>query len=139
MSMSGASKESLANLHTPMLYINGGVAELAAQGQGRRLRALPQRRVRQGPLPRLDLRPQELVAGPRALSSRDRQTADQQHIKYNDYPYSEGVVVIFILLNDNNLLATIIPPDREQKQGHEGTGRGWCHWRTDPALSVSHC
>ncbi|MCR4569836.1 MAG: hypothetical protein K5661_05505 [Bacteroidales bacterium] len=29
MSMSGASKESLANLHTPMLYINGGVADVA--------------------------------------------------------------------------------------------------------------
>lgn len=29
MSMNGASKESLANLHTPMLYINGGVADVA--------------------------------------------------------------------------------------------------------------
>ena len=29
MAMSGASKESLANLHTPMLYINGGVADVA--------------------------------------------------------------------------------------------------------------
>ena len=29
MSMSGASKESLANLHTPMLYINGGTADVA--------------------------------------------------------------------------------------------------------------
>ena len=29
MSMSGASKGSLANLHTPMLYINGGTADVA--------------------------------------------------------------------------------------------------------------
>ena len=29
MSMSGASKKSLANLHTPMLYINGGTADVA--------------------------------------------------------------------------------------------------------------
>ena len=27
--MSGASKKSLANLHTPMLYINGGTADVA--------------------------------------------------------------------------------------------------------------
>ena len=29
MSMSGASQKSLANLHTPMLYINGGTADVA--------------------------------------------------------------------------------------------------------------
>ena len=29
MSMSGASKKSLANLHTPVLYINGGTADVA--------------------------------------------------------------------------------------------------------------
>ena len=29
MAMSGASKETLANLHTPMLYLNGGVADVA--------------------------------------------------------------------------------------------------------------
>ena len=29
MAMSGASKKSLANLHTPMLYINGGTADVA--------------------------------------------------------------------------------------------------------------
>ena len=29
MEMSGASKKSLANLHTPMLYINGGTADVA--------------------------------------------------------------------------------------------------------------
>ena len=29
MSMSGASKKSLANLHTPMLYLNGGTADVA--------------------------------------------------------------------------------------------------------------
>ena len=29
MSMSGASKESLANLHQPMLYLNGGTADVA--------------------------------------------------------------------------------------------------------------
>ena len=44
MSMSGASKESLANLHTPMLYINGGVADVAyenANGDYGRIKELP--------------------------------------------------------------------------------------------------
>lgn len=44
MSMSGASKESLANLHTPMLYINGGVADVAyanANGDWDRIPDLP--------------------------------------------------------------------------------------------------
>ena len=31
MSMSGASKENLANLHTPMLYLNGGPVDVAYQ------------------------------------------------------------------------------------------------------------
>ena len=31
MSMAGASKENLKNLHTPMLYLNGGVADIAYQ------------------------------------------------------------------------------------------------------------
>lgn len=31
MSMSGASKKNLANLHTPMLYLNGGTADVAYQ------------------------------------------------------------------------------------------------------------
>ena len=44
MAMSGASKESLANLHTPMLYINGGVADVAyenANGDYGRIKGLP--------------------------------------------------------------------------------------------------
>lgn len=44
MSMSGASKESLANLHTPMLYLNGGTADVAypnAIGDYGRIEDLP--------------------------------------------------------------------------------------------------
>ena len=44
MSMSGASKESLANLHTPMLYLNGGTADVAyanANGDYGRIEDLP--------------------------------------------------------------------------------------------------
>ena len=44
MSMSGASKESLANLHTPMLYLNGGTADVAyanANGDYSRIEDLP--------------------------------------------------------------------------------------------------
>ena len=44
MAMSGASKESLANLHTPMLYINGGTADVAyenANGDYKRIKELP--------------------------------------------------------------------------------------------------
>ena len=44
MAMSGASKESLANLHTPMLYINGGTADVAyanANGDYSRIKGLP--------------------------------------------------------------------------------------------------
>lgn len=44
MAMSGASKESLANLHTPMLYINGGTADVAyenANGDYGRIKDLP--------------------------------------------------------------------------------------------------
>lgn len=44
MSMSGASKESLANLHTPMLYLNGGTADVAypnAIGDYGRIESLP--------------------------------------------------------------------------------------------------
>jgi hypothetical protein len=44
MAMSGASKESLANLHTPMLYLNGGVADVAcenANGDYSRIKELP--------------------------------------------------------------------------------------------------
>jgi len=44
MSMSGASKDNLANLHTPMLYLNGGVADVAfvnANGDYGRIDTLP--------------------------------------------------------------------------------------------------
>ena len=44
MAMSGASKESLANLHTPMLYLNGGTADVAyenANGDYKRIKELP--------------------------------------------------------------------------------------------------
>ena len=44
MSMSGASKESLANLHQPMLYLNGGTADVAyehANGDWKRIKELP--------------------------------------------------------------------------------------------------
>lgn len=44
MAMSGASKESLKNLHTPMLYLNGGVADVAyvnANGDYGRIETLP--------------------------------------------------------------------------------------------------
>ena len=44
MSMSGASKENLANLHTPMLYLNGGTADVAfpnANGDYGRIEDLP--------------------------------------------------------------------------------------------------
>lgn len=44
MSMSGASKESLANLHQPMLYLNGGMADVAyenANGDWKRIKELP--------------------------------------------------------------------------------------------------
>ena len=44
MAMSGASKESLANLHQPMLYLNGGTADVAyenANGDYGRIRNLP--------------------------------------------------------------------------------------------------
>ena len=44
MSMSGASKESLANLHQPMLYLNGGTADVAyenANGDWKRIKDLP--------------------------------------------------------------------------------------------------
>lgn len=44
MSMSGASKENLANLHTPMLYINGGTADVAfpnANGDYGRIKDIP--------------------------------------------------------------------------------------------------
>lgn len=44
MSMSGASKENLANLHTPMLYLNGGTADVAypnAIGDYGRIETLP--------------------------------------------------------------------------------------------------
>ena len=44
MSMSGASKESLANLHQPMLYLNGGTADVAyenANGDYGRIKNLP--------------------------------------------------------------------------------------------------
>ena len=44
MSMSGASKESLANLHQPMLYLNGGSADVAcenANGDYKRIKDLP--------------------------------------------------------------------------------------------------
>ena len=44
MAMSGASKESLANLHTPMLYLNGGTADVAyanANGDYGRIKGLP--------------------------------------------------------------------------------------------------
>ena len=44
MAMSGASKESLAHLHTPMLYINGGTADVAyenANGDYKRIKDLP--------------------------------------------------------------------------------------------------
>ena len=42
--MSGASKESLANLHQPMLYLNGGTADVAyenANGDWKRIKELP--------------------------------------------------------------------------------------------------
>jgi len=44
MAMSGASKESLANLHQPMLYLNGGTADVAyenANGDWKRIKELP--------------------------------------------------------------------------------------------------
>ena len=44
MAMSGASKESLANLHQPMLYLNGGTADVAcenANGDYKRIKDLP--------------------------------------------------------------------------------------------------
>jgi hypothetical protein len=44
MAMSGASKESLANLHQPMLYLNGGTADVAfenANGDYGRIKGLP--------------------------------------------------------------------------------------------------
>ena len=44
MSMSGASKESLANLHQPMLYLNGGPADVAyenANGDWKRIKGVP--------------------------------------------------------------------------------------------------
>ena len=44
MSMSGASKESLVNLHQPMLYLNGGTADVAfenANGDWKRIKELP--------------------------------------------------------------------------------------------------
>ena len=44
MSMSGASKETLVNLHTPMLYLNGGTADVAfpnANGDYGRIEDLP--------------------------------------------------------------------------------------------------
>ena len=44
MSMSGASKESLANLHQPMLYLNGGPADVAyenANGDWKRIQGVP--------------------------------------------------------------------------------------------------
>ena len=44
MAMSGASKESLGNLHTPMLYLNGGTADVAyenANGDYKRIKELP--------------------------------------------------------------------------------------------------
>jgi len=44
MAMSGASKETLKNLHTPMLYLNGGVADVAynnANGDYGRIESLP--------------------------------------------------------------------------------------------------
>lgn len=44
MSMSGASKECLANLHTPMLYLNGGTTDVAypnAIGDYGRIESLP--------------------------------------------------------------------------------------------------
>lgn len=44
VSMSGASKESLKNLHTPMLYLNGGKADVAyvnANGDYSRIETLP--------------------------------------------------------------------------------------------------
>jgi len=44
MSMSGASKENLNNLHTPMLYLNGGTADVAfpnANGDFGRIENLP--------------------------------------------------------------------------------------------------
>jgi hypothetical protein len=44
MSMSGASKESLASLHQPMFYINGGTADVAypnANGDFARIKELP--------------------------------------------------------------------------------------------------
>ena len=44
MAMSGASKESLANLHQPMLYLNGGTADVAyanANGDYGRIRGVP--------------------------------------------------------------------------------------------------
>jgi hypothetical protein len=44
MAMSGASKESLANLHQPMLYLNGGTADVAyenANGDYGRIKELP--------------------------------------------------------------------------------------------------
>ena len=44
MSMSGASKETLVNLHQPMLYLNGGIADVAfenANGDRKRIKELP--------------------------------------------------------------------------------------------------
>ena len=44
MAMSGASKESLANLHQPMLYLNGGTADVAcenANGDWKRIKEVP--------------------------------------------------------------------------------------------------
>ena len=44
MAMSGASKESLANLHQPMLYLNGGTADVAyenANGDWKRIQGVP--------------------------------------------------------------------------------------------------
>ena len=44
MAMSGASKESLANLHQPMLYLNGGTADVAcenANGDWKRIKDVP--------------------------------------------------------------------------------------------------
>ena len=44
MAMSGASKASLANLHQPMLYLNGGTADVAyenANGDWKRIQELP--------------------------------------------------------------------------------------------------
>jgi len=44
MSMSGASKESLENLHQPMLYLNGGPADVAyenANGDWKRIKEVP--------------------------------------------------------------------------------------------------